>query len=138
MSQETYNSIYSSKNEIKSRLGLDDSAGSLLEIYQKNTDDTINHSIRKHIGSHDANGYDITLPLQGDANVVNSTGVTLSIDGAIQKIANDYVIALYRKDTAEDNARIKESQKDLQKYLDDRFGYVNDVALDFTKISPGV
>ena len=119
-------------------MNLDDSSDSLLEIHQKNVDDTINHSIRKHVGLQDINRYDIVLPLTGDKNVVNSTGVTVSIDGTIQKIANNYVIALYRKDTAEDDTRIKESQKELQDYLNNRFGHVNDVPLDFTKISPGV
>ena len=133
-----YTANYSIVDEIKSRLALDDSSDSLLEIYQKNVDDAINHSIRKHVGMKDANGYGITLPLQGDKNVVDSSGVIISIDGTIQKIANDYVVALYRHDTAEDDTRRQESKEALQKYLNDRFGHVNDTALDFARISPGV
>jgi len=134
-----YSGYYSQAGIISKRLG-GDVDKTLLAIYQTDTDSIINRSLRARLGRIDANGYSIILPLIGSKNIVdnNLKTVTISMDGTIQKIANDYTIALYRKDTSEDNTRIEESEKLLEKYLDDRFGHTNDIPFDFTKVSPGV
>jgi len=138
---EEFSAVYSRYNNIKSRLNIDDTIKSTIEIHQRDVDDIINRSLRTKLGFTDVNGYEIILPLGGEKNTIDAAAktVTVAMDGNIQKIADDYVIAHYRKDTAENPERVEQAENDLEQYLNQRFGItLSSVDLDFTTIYPGV
>lgn len=130
---------YSQAGIVHARLGAS-IAAELLAAYQNDADSHIDTALRARIGNEDINGYEIALPLQGDKNIVDadSKTVTISRDDAITRIANDLVIAYYRRDNAENSERLEKAERDLEEYLDKRFGHVSDVSLDFARVSPGV
>ena len=136
---------YSYFPEIQKRLGFTDiDSGSEdavhIMLIQKETDGKIDNAIRAHVGITDINGYKIVLPLHGTLNVLDDTlkTVTIAMDAKVQAVANEIVIAQYRRDSSENNERLIDALASLQEYLNERFGHVNDIPLDFfAKTSPG-
>ena len=84
----------------------------------------------------DANGgswYELAaLSTSGGFNTV-----TIPSDAYLQKIAEDLVIASYRKDTAENSDKYDQELRRLDGYLDQRFGITINIGIDPTSISEG-
>ena len=135
----SYTAVYSDYNTIKLRPNTESLTIQNILSYQKNTDNYIDLIIRQRVGNTDVNGYDIILPLQGIKNRINHNTKTISfaIDGTIQKLADDHVIAQYRYDTAANAESLKQADEAILQYVQYRFPD-GVIPLDGTMIYPGV
>ena len=88
-------------------------------LYIQEVDDLINNRIRNKLGTVDFNSSDIVLPL--------STETEPEIDEEIKAIAADMVEGKFRLKTAEKPLLWDTSVKNLDNYLDRRFGWNRDI-----------
>ncbi len=96
----------------------DDSLKEEIVLYIQEVDDLINNRIRNKIGSIDNNATDIELPL--------TTETEPEIDEEIKAIAADMVEGKFRLKTSEKPLLWDTGVKNLDNYLDRRFGWTRD------------
>ena len=106
----------------------DDTLKEEIVLYIQEVDDLINNRIRNKLGTVDFNGTDIVLPL--------STETEPEIDEEIKAIAADMVEGKFRIKTSEKPLLWDTSVKNLDNYLDRRFGWTRDIRFrQFPQIS---
>lgn len=106
---------------VKEKLRLnDDTLKDEMYLYIQEVDDLVNNRVRNKLGTVDANGNDIILPLTVDSEP--------SIDEELKAIATDLVIGKFRLQTSEKSLIWDTAIKNLDNYLDRRFGYTRDVS----------
>lgn len=106
---------------VKEKLRLnDDTLKEEMYLYIQEVDDLVNNRIRNKIGSRDFYGNDIILPLTVDSEP--------AIDEELKAIATDLVIGKFRLQTSEKSAIWDTAVKNLDNWLDRRFGYTRDVS----------
>lgn len=111
---------YAEFDSIKLKMRLpDDTLKEEILLYIQEVDDLINNRIRNKLGTVDFNGTDIVLPL--------STETEPEIDEEIKAIAADMVEGKFRLKTAEKPLLWDTSVKNLDNYLDRRFGWTRDI-----------
>ncbi len=111
---------YSEYDSIKLKMRIpDDTLKEEIVLYIQEVDDLINNRIRNKLGTVDFNGTDLVLPL--------STETEPEIDEEIKAIAADMVEGKFRIKTAEKPLLWDTSVKNLDNYLDRRFGWTRDV-----------
>ena len=120
---------YSEYDSIKLKMRIpDDTLKEEIVLYIQEVDDLINNRIRNKLGTVDFNGTDIVLPL--------STETEPEIDEEIKAIAADMVEGKFRIKTAEKPLLWDTSVKNLDNYLDRRFGWTRDIRFrQFPQIS---
>jgi len=120
---------YSEYDSIKLKMRIpDDTLKEEIVLYIQEVDDLINNRIRNKVGTVDFNGTDIVLPL--------STETEPEIDEEIKAIAADMVEGKFRIKTAEKPLLWDTSVKNLDNYLDRRFGWTRDIRFrQFPQIS---
>ncbi len=120
---------YSEYDSIKLKMRIpDDTLKEEIVLYIQEVDDLINNRIRNKLGTVDFNGTDIVLPL--------STETEPEIDEEIKAIAADMVEGKFRIKTSEKPLLWDTSVKNLDNYLDRRFGWTRDVRFrQFPQIS---
>lgn len=105
---------------VKEKLRLnDDTLKDEMYLYIQEVDDLVNNRIRNKLGTTDFNGNDIILPLTVDGEP--------SIDEELKAIATDLVIGKFRLQTSEKPLVWDTAIKNLDNYLDRRFGYTRNV-----------
>ena len=104
--------------KLKLRLN-DDTLKEEISLYIQEVDDLVNNRIRNKLGTVDFNGNDIILPLTVDGEP--------AIDEELKAIATDLVIGKFRLQTSEKPLIWDTAIKNLDNYLDRRFGYTRDV-----------
>ncbi len=82
-------------------------------------DDLVLNRLRNKLGSVDANGYDIELPLTLETEP--------QIDEEVKAIATDLVIGKFRLQNSEKPLLWDTAIKNLDNYLDRRFGWTRDI-----------
>lgn len=132
-----YTPIYSRTEFLSKRITPepDQAAKAHLEKIQESWDDEINRKLRAKLGDFDKNNFQILLPLNGNVNIVDeqTNSVTLKMEGALQRIADDLVIAEYRRDASETVDRLEKAEEDITKCLDTIYGItISSVRPDFT------
>jgi len=105
--------------QLKLRLN-DDTLKEEISLYIQEVDDLVNNRIRNKIGSKDFYGNDIILPLTVDGEP--------AIDEELKAIATDLVIGKFRLQTSEKPLIWDTAIKNLDNYLDRRFGYTRDIS----------
>ena len=120
---------YAEYDSIKLKMRLpDDTLKEEIVLYIQEVDDLINNRIKNKVGTVDFNNTDIVLPL--------STETEPEIDEEIKAIAADMVEGKFRLKTAEKPLLWDTSVKNLDNYLDRRFGWTRDVRFrQFPQIS---
>jgi len=105
---------------VKEKLRLnDDTLKEEMYLYIQEVDDLVNNRLRNKLGTVDFNGIDIILPLTVDSEP--------AIDEELKAIATDLVIGKFRLQTSEKPLVWDTAIKNLDNYLDRRFGYTRDV-----------
>lgn len=107
-------------DSVKLKLRLpDDTLKEEILLYMQEVDDLVLNRLRNKLGSVDANGYEIELPLTLDTEP--------QIDEEIKAIASDLVIGKFRLQNSEKPLLWDTGIKNLDNYLDRRFGWTRDV-----------
>lgn len=122
---QTYQGIYSSTTRIRNRAPqIDSGMNEQLNDYQMYVDSIIDREIRSVLGNTDANGYKILLPLSGSFDIVDTQQmvVQLQMDSQIQMAADDLVIALFRVDKSENEAKLENAENRLKRVIQSKFG----------------
>ena len=111
---------YSEYDSIKLKMRLpDDTLKEEIVLYIQEVDDLINNRIRNKLGTVDFNKTDIVLPLD--------TETEPEIDEEIKAIAADMVEGKFRLKTSEKPLLWDTGVKNLDNYLDRRFGWTRDI-----------
>lgn len=106
---------------VKEKLRLnDDTLKDEMTLYIQEVDDLVNNRVRNKLGSTDSNGNEIKLPLTVDGQP--------PIDEELKAIATDLVIGKFRLQTSEKSLIWDTAVKNLDNYLDRRFGYTRNVS----------
>ena len=105
--------------KLKLRLN-DDTLKDEIGLYIQEVDDLVNNRLRNKLGTVDFNGDFIDLPLTIDGEP--------AIDEELKAIATDAVIGKFRLQNSEKPLIWDTAIKNLDNYLDRRFGYTRDVA----------
>lgn len=112
---------------VKAKLRLnDDTLKDEIYLYIQEVDNLVNNRVRNKLGSTDDNGNDIILPLIVDGEP--------SIDEELKAIATDMVIGKFRLQTSEKPLIWDTAIKNLDNYLDRRFGYTRDILFKQTPL----
>ena len=112
-------SYYAEYDTVKTKMRVpDDSLKDELMIYIQEVEEVINNRLRQKLGSRDAKGREITLPL--------TTSTIPSIDEELKAIAHDMVEGKFRLKTSEKPLLWDSSIKALDDYLVKRFGWASD------------
>src|SRR3972149_812694 len=90
-----------------------------MTLYIQEVDDLVNNRVRNKLGTHDSNGNEIVLPLTVDGQP--------PIDEELKAIATDLVIGKFRLQTSEKSLIWDTATKNLDNYLDRRFGYTRNI-----------
>ena len=113
-------SRYIEWDSVKLKLRLnDDTLKDEIGLYIQEVDDLVNNRLRNKLGSVDANGDPIDLPLTIDGEP--------PIDEELKSIATDAVIGKFRLQNSEKPLIWDTAIKNLDNYLDRRFGYTRDI-----------
>ena len=113
-------SRYIEWDSVKLKLRLnDDTLKDEIGLYIQEVDDLVNNRLRNKLGSVDANGDPIDLPLTIDGEP--------PIDEELKAIATDAVIGKFRLQNSEKPLIWDTAIKNLDNYLDRRFGYTRDI-----------
>jgi len=105
---------------VKEKLRLnDDTLKDEMTLYIQEVDDLVNNRVRNKLGTHDSNGNEIVLPLTVDGQP--------PIDEELKAIATDLVIGKFRLQTSEKSLIWDTATKNLDNYLDRRFGYTRNI-----------
>ncbi len=105
--------------KLKLRLN-DDTLKDEISLYIQEVDDLVNNRVRNKLGTIDFNGDLIDLPLTVDGEP--------AIDEELKSIATDAVIGKFRLQNSEKPLIWDTAMKNLDNYLDRRFGYTRDTA----------
>lgn len=105
--------------KLKLRLN-DDTLKDEIGLYIQEVDDLVNNRVRNKLGTVDFNGDFIDLPLTVDGEP--------PIDEELKAIATDAVIGKFRLQNSEKPLIWDTAIKNLDNYLDRRFGYTRDIA----------
>jgi len=105
--------------KLKLRLN-DDTLKDEISLYIQEVDDLVNNRVRNKLGTIDFNGDLIDLPLTVDGEP--------PIDEELKSIATDAVIGKFRLQNSEKPLIWDTAMKNLDNYLDRRFGYTRDTA----------
>jgi len=105
--------------KLKLRLN-DDTLKDEIGLYIQEVDDLVNNRLRNKLGTVDFNGDFIDLPLTVDGEP--------AIDEELKAIATDAVIGKFRLQNSEKPLIWDTAMKNLDNYLDRRFGYTRDTA----------
>lgn len=105
--------------KLKLRLN-DDTLKEEVSLYIQEVDDLVNNRVRNKLGTVDFNGDQIDLPLTVEGEP--------PIDEELKAIATDAVIGKFRLQNSEKPLIWDTAMKNLDNYLDRRFGYTRDVA----------
>ena len=105
--------------KLKLRLN-DDTLKDEIGLYIQDVDDLVNNRLRNKLGTVDFNGDQIDLPLTIDGEP--------AIDEELKAIATDAVIGKFRLQNSEKPLIWDTAIKNLDNYLDRRFGYTRDTA----------
>lgn len=132
-----YTPIYSRTEFLIKRINPapDQTAKAHLEKIQEDVDEDIQRALRAKLGSFDKNNFEIKLPLTGEVNIIDeqSNSVTLKMEKALQRVADDLVISEYRRDASESTERREIAKDELIKCLDTLYGItISSVRPDFT------
>ena len=112
-------SYYAEYDTIKTKMRVpDDSLKDELMIYIQEVEEVINNRLRQRLGSRDVKGRDITLPL--------TTSTVPAIDEELKTIAHDMVEGKFRLKTSEKDLLWNTAVKNLEDYIDKRFGWALD------------
>ncbi len=112
-------SRYIEWDSVKLKLRLnDDTLKDEIGLYIQEVDDLVNNRLRNKLGSFDFNGDPIELPLTIDGEP--------PIDEELKSIATDAVIGKFRLQNSEKPLIWDTAIKNLDNYLDRRFGYTRD------------
>jgi len=103
--------------KLKLRLN-DDTLKEEISLYIQEVDDLVNNRVRNKLGTVDFNGDQIDLPLTVDGEP--------PIDEELKSIATDAVIGKFRLQNSEKPLIWDTAMKNLDNYLDRRFGYTRD------------
>ena len=103
--------------KLKLRLN-DDTLKEEISLYIQEVDDLVNNRVRNKLGTVDFNGDQIDIPLTVDGEP--------SIDSELKAIATDAVIGKFRLQNSEKPLIWDTAMKNLDNYLDRRFGYTRD------------
>ena len=103
--------------KLKLRLN-DDTLKEEISLYIQEVDDLVNNRVRNKLGTTDFNGDQIDLPLTVDGEP--------AIDEELKSIATDAVIGKFRLQNSEKPLIWDTAMKNLDNYLDRRFGYTRD------------
>ena len=103
--------------KLKLRLN-DDTLKEEISLYIQEVDDLVNNRVRNKLGTVDFNGDQIDLPLTVEGEP--------SIDEELKSIATDAVIGKFRLQNSEKPLIWDTAMKNLDNYLDRRFGYTRD------------
>ncbi len=103
--------------KLKLRLN-DDTLKEEVSLYIQEVDDLVNNRVRNKIGTTDFNNDQIDLPLTVDSEP--------PIDEELKAIATDAVIGKFRLQNSEKPLIWDTAMKNLDNYLDRRFGYTRD------------
>jgi len=103
--------------KLKLRLN-DDTLKEEVSLYIQEVDDLVNNRVRNKLGTTDFNGDQIDLPLTVDSEP--------PIDEELKAIATDAVIGKFRLQNSEKPLIWDTAMKNLDNYLDRRFGYTRD------------
>lgn len=105
---------------VKEKLRLnDDTLKEEMYLYIQEVDNLVNNRLRNKLGTFDSNGNEIKLTLTVDGQP--------PIDEELKAIATDLVIGKFRLQTSEKSAIWDTAVKNLDNYLDRRFGYTRDI-----------
>ena len=107
--------------KLKLRLN-DDTLKDEIGLYIQEVDDLVNNRVRNKLGTVDFNGDFIDLPLTVDGEP--------AIDEELKAIATDAVIGKFRLQNSEKPLIWDTAMKNLDNYLDRRFGYTRDIAFN--------
>jgi len=106
-------------DSVKLKLRLpDDTLKDEIGLYIQEVDDLVNNRLRNKLGSFDFNGDPIVIPLTIDGEP--------PIDEELKAIATDAVIGKFRLQNSEKPLIWDTAMKNLDNYLDRRFGYTRD------------
>jgi len=105
--------------KLKLRLN-DDTLKDEIGLYIQEVDDLVNNRLRNKLGTVDFNGDQIDIPLTIDGEP--------PIDEELKAIATDAVIGKFRLQNSEKPLIWDTAIKNLDNYLDRRFGYTRDIA----------
>ena len=103
--------------KLKLRLN-DDTLKEEISLYIQEVDDLVNNRVRNKLGTVDFNGDQIDIPLTVDGEP--------PIDSELKAIATDAVIGKFRLQNSEKPLIWDTAMKNLDNYLDRRFGYTRD------------
>ena len=103
--------------KLKLRLN-DDTLKEEISLYIQEVDDLVNNRVRNKLGTVDFNNDQIDLPLTVDGEP--------AIDEELKAIATDAVIGKFRLQNSEKPLIWDTAMKNLDNYLDRRFGYTRD------------
>ena len=98
----------------------DDTLKEEVSLYIQEVDDLVNNRVRNKLGTVDFNGDQIDLPLTVEGEP--------PIDEELKAIATDAVIGKFRLQNSEKPLIWDTAMKNLDNYLDRRFGYTRDTA----------
>ncbi len=104
--------------KLKLRLN-DDTLKEEISLYIQEVDDLVNNRVRNKLGTVDFNGDQIDIPLTVEGEP--------PIDEELKAIATDAVIGKFRLQNSEKPLIWDTAMKNLDNYLDRRFGYTRDV-----------
>ena len=112
-------SYYAEYDTVKTKMRVpDDSLKDELMIYIQEVEELINNRLRQRLGSRDAKGREITLPL--------TTLTVPAIDEELKAIAHDLVEGKFRLKTSEKDMLWNTATTGLDDYIEKRFGWALD------------
>lgn len=135
MSSDYPDAIYSNFGRIKNRVAqINDTMQPQISAYQRYIDSKINNTLRSVLGTYDANGFFLVLPLNGTYDVISIQDmiVQLHMDSEIWMAADDCVIAKFRQDTAENDDKVRIAEESLIRIVQTKYGSAISIDQDFT------
>ena len=132
---DAYTPIYSDFGRIQNRVPqIDTNMTPQIEAYLSYVDQLINNELRSILGTSDKNGFYISLPLDGDNDIIDiqKKTVLLHEDIEIGMGADNLVIALYRSDSAENDEKLIKAQENLIRTINNKYGSAVSTDHDFT------
>jgi hypothetical protein len=130
-----YAPIYSDFGRIQNRVPqIDTNMTSQIEAYLQYIDQLIDNTLRSVLGNRDKNGFYISLPLNGNNDIIDIQKMIIQLrqDIEIGMRADNCVIGQYRSDTAENDEKMEKAEARLIETIYTKFGRAISSPTDFT------
>lgn len=130
-----YSPIYSSFGRILNRVKqVNETMLPQFLAYQQYIDRQVDNTLRSALGTYDANGFLIALPLSGSYDIIDVKNmiIQLNLDFEVCMAADDCVIAKFRQDTAENEKKVEIAEATLRRVIQTKYGGPISIDQDFS------